>query len=89
MGAFDEMTNREILQGLTDIFREVFEDDTIVLTPDTTADDIDRWDSMSQVTLAVEIEHRFHVKIGSARMEEMRSVAGLIHLIRLLSPATA
>jgi acyl carrier protein len=82
------MTDKEILQGLTNIFREVFEDDTIILTPDTTSDDIDRWDSMSQITLAVEIEHQFHVKIRSARMEETRSVAGLMRLIRLLSPAT-
>ena len=86
---FDEMTDGELLQGLNDVFREVFEDDTIVLTPDTTADDVERWDSMSQITLAVEIEHRFHIKIRSARMEEMRSVAGLMKLIRLLSPATA
>jgi acyl carrier protein len=83
------MTNDAILKGLTDIFRDVFEDDTIVLTLNTTADDIDQWDSMSQITLTVEIEHRFHVKIRSAEMEEMQSVAGLIELIRLSSPVTA
>jgi acyl carrier protein len=83
------MTNDEILSGLTDVFREVFEDDTIVLTADTTADDVDQWDSMSQITLAIEIEHRFNVKIRSSAMEEIRSVAGLIGLIRSFSPVVA
>jgi acyl carrier protein len=83
------MTNDEILLGLTDIFRDVFEDDTIVLTPETTADDVEQWDSMSQVTLTVEIEHRFHVKIRSSEMEDMRSVAGLMGLIRSFSPVPA
>jgi acyl carrier protein len=83
------MTDNEILMGLTDVFRDIFEDDTIVLTMDTTAEDVEQWDSMSQVTLTVEIEHRFHVKIRSAEMEEMQSVAGLISLIRSFSPATA
>jgi acyl carrier protein len=83
------MTNDEILLGLTDIFRDVFEDDSIVLTPETTADDVEQWDSMSQVTLTVEIEHRFHVKIRSSEMEDMRSVAGLMGLIRSFSPVPA
>lgn len=50
--------------------------------PETTADDIAGWDSMSQVRLAVEVEHRFTIKIKSAKMEEMRSVRGLLALIR-------
>ena len=79
------MTNDDILQGLTTVFREVFEDPTIVLTPETTADDIPQWDSMSQVMLAVEIDHRFNVKLRSAEMENLRSVSKLIQTIRMIS----
>lgn len=71
----------EILPELTALFRDVFDDQTIVLRLDTTADDIAGWDSMSQVRLAVELEHRFAIKIKSAKMEEMRSVRGLLALI--------
>lgn len=70
-----------ILPKLTELFRDVFDDPAIVLRPETTADDIAGWDSMSQVRLAVEIEHRFAIKIKSAKMEEMRSVRGLLSLI--------
>ncbi len=79
------MTNDEILEGLTDVFRDVFEDATIVLTRETTSDDIALWDSMSQVTLVVEINHRFNVKLRSADMEDIRSIANLMDMIRVLS----
>ena len=83
------MTDAEILRSLTAIFRQVFEDDTITLTPNTTADDIDQWDSMSQLTLAVEIEHHYRIKIRSSQMEEVQSVAGLMDLIKVYVPAGA
>jgi acyl carrier protein len=73
--------NDEVLPKLTELFRDVFDNQAIVLRPETTADDIAGWDSMSQVRLAVEIEHRFNIKIKSAEMEEMRSVRGLLALI--------
>jgi acyl carrier protein len=72
----------KILPKLSELFRDVFDDPAIVLWPDTTAADIAGWDSMAQVRLAVEIERRFNIKIKSAKMEEMRSVRGLIALIK-------
>jgi acyl carrier protein len=49
-----------IPQSLTDVFRDVFDDNTIVLSPETTADDILGWDSLSHATLiyTVEITHK-------------------------------
>jgi acyl carrier protein len=75
------MTRTELLSKLTEIFRDIFEDPTLELTPETTADMIPQWDSMSQVTLAVEIEHRFDIKLKAAEMEQMRSVSELMALI--------
>jgi acyl carrier protein len=83
------MTQAELLYKLTEIFREIFDDPTLELTPDTTAEMIPQWDSMSQVTLAVEIEHRFGIKLKAAEMEQMRSVSELLELVqsRLSTPA--
>jgi acyl carrier protein len=83
------MTDNEILPRLTEIFREVFDDQTIVLHPETTADDIPGWDSLSQVTLAVEIKHQLNVKLKSAEMGELRSVRQLVDLIKTRLGATA
>jgi acyl carrier protein len=83
------MTDHDILDQLTAVFRNVFEDPTITLRPETNADDIPEWDSMSQITLTVEIEHAFHMKIRSAEMEELQNVGELITLIRARAPVAA
>lgn len=77
------MHRAEILAALTPIFRNVFDNEAMELTPDTVADDIAEWDSMANITLAVEIEDRFGVKIKTAEMEELRSVDDLIKLVQL------
>jgi acyl carrier protein len=76
------VTDDQILPVLNGIFREVFEDPTIVLRPNTTADEIPEWDSMSQVTLAVEVEHCFKMKFRSSEMEELRTVREMVDLIK-------
>ena len=76
------MSDDEILQLLTEIFRNVFADDAIVLDFDTTADDILGWDSLSQVTLAAELSFRLGVKFRTAEVGALRSVLQLASLIR-------
>lgn len=77
------------LSRLTAVFRDVFDDDTIVLTPDTSADDIDDWDSLMHVTLLVNIEKAFAIKFSSAQVALLKDVAELIELIDALTSATA
>lgn len=75
------MTDAEITAKLTDIFRDVFDDDSIVLRPDMTADDIEGWDSMSHITLVVAAEQAFGVKFPTAEIEELHDVSDFIRLI--------
>ena len=83
------MTRNDVLSGLTAIFRDVFEDPDLTLTPAMTADMIPQWDSMSQITLAVEIESRFRIKVKAAEMEQMRSIRELVALIEARLPVGA
>ena len=53
------MQEAEIYSGLTNIFHDIFNDDSIVLRPDLTADDVADWDSFSHINLIVTIESRF------------------------------
>jgi acyl carrier protein len=83
------MTQEEVIARLTGIFRDIFAEPDLTLTPATTADMIPQWDSMSQITLAVEIEHRFGIKLKAAEMEQMRSIKELLALIEARLPAIA
>ena len=60
------MDTREIFERLDRVFQDVFDDDTIHVTPKTTADDIEDWDSLEHITLisAVEREFRMKFKMG-------------------------
>jgi acyl carrier protein len=70
-----------IMEALTEIFREVFDDETITLTMDTTADDIERWDSFNHINILVASEGRFSIKFKTAEIEELRNVGEFVYLI--------
>jgi acyl carrier protein len=53
------------LERLTEVFREVFDHDELVLSPSTTANDVERWDSLTHMTLTVNVEKAFGVRFTS------------------------
>lgn len=55
------MDERAVYAGLTQIFRDLFNDDTIVLSAETSAADIEGWDSFNNITLMVAAETEFGV----------------------------
>jgi acyl carrier protein len=75
------MTKADILEVLTELFREIFDDDSIVLTSATAAKDIDGWDSFVHVTISIGIEERFRIKFQTAEIETLLNVGDMIDLI--------
>ena len=78
------MTREDIFARLTDIFRNVFDDDEIVLTDSTTADDIEDWDSLEQINLLVAIEKRFNIKFQLADVSHLENVGAMGDLVAKL-----
>ena len=72
------MTQQEIYPRLTQIMRDVFDDDDLVATPELTAHDVKEWDSVNHVTLVVAIEEAFGIKFKSAELEKMKNVGQLV-----------
>lgn len=70
----------DILAELTPIFREVFDDDTIIITELTTADDIDAWDSLSHMNMVMAIEIKFGVRFALGELPTLRNVGDLVDL---------
>ena len=75
------MDTASIYRQLTEIFRDVFDDDTIELTPETTAADIHDWDSANHVNLIVAIEVRMKIKFKTIEVESLHNVGHLVNLI--------
>lgn len=64
------MQKEEIIKAVQGVFIDVLEDDDIVLNYNTTADDIEDWDSLNNILLIVEIEKKFKLKF---KLEEIHS----------------
>ena len=71
-----------ILKDVETIFRDVFDDDELVVTEDTSAADIEDWDSLMHVTLILEIESAFKVRFSSGDVANLDSVGDLCALIQ-------
>jgi len=66
-----------ILQGLTEVFRQVFDDAGLVLTPQTASNDVPGWDSFSHINLMVSVERRFKVKFSDKEIAGFKNVGEL------------
>lgn len=75
------VTQEQIYAKLTDIFRDVFDNDAITLHPDTTAADVPGWDSLNHINLIAAAEIRFGVKFKTAELESLRNVGQLVDVI--------
>jgi len=69
------------LEKLDPIFQQVFDDDTIHVTPATTADDVDGWDSLSHVNLILALETAFQVRFSQKELLSFKNVGDLYHSI--------
>ena len=70
-----------IYARLTEIFRDVFDDEEIVLRPDTTAKDIPEWDSLSHVRLVLTVQQKFGIKFSAAQTSNLKNVGEFVSLI--------
>lgn len=75
------MDERELYAKLTEIFRAVFDDEKIVLSPELTADQTRGWDSLKHVRLMLTVEKGFGVNIANAEMIRIKSVGDLAQVI--------
>jgi acyl carrier protein len=66
-----------IWDRLTNVFRHVFQDDSIVLKPSTTSDDIDGWDSLSHINLLIAIEIEFGIEFKQKEIQTFANVGEL------------
>jgi acyl carrier protein len=75
------MTVASILSRLTPVLRDVFDNDSLVATPELTARTVDGWDSLGNVRLFLEIEKAFAVRFSATEIASLKNVGQLAELI--------
>jgi acyl carrier protein len=76
-----QMNRDQIQFELTTVFRDVFDDPSLVLRDDLTASNVEGWDSLSHINMIVAVERTFRVKFALADISRLKDVGELISLI--------
>ena len=71
----------ETIGILNEIFRQVFDDETIVVSRETTANDIEEWDSLTHINLTIAVEMKFKIKFALGELQSLKNVGDMLDLI--------
>jgi acyl carrier protein len=75
------MEQGQIYSRLTTIFEDVFDEDSIVVTPELSAKDVDGWDSLTHIRLMLTVEKAFKIKFSTSEVGKLQNVGELVRLI--------
>jgi acyl carrier protein len=75
------MNKAEILQQVNAVFIDVLDNDKIVLKNETTASDVDEWDSLNHIQLVVAIEKQFKIRFASREIQSWKNVGEMVDSI--------
>ena len=79
------MDKNEIFEAVQQIFRDNVDDEELVITRETCADDIEDWDSLEQINLLTAMEKKFGLKFNLSDIRNLENVGDLLDLIERLT----
>lgn len=77
------MNEKDILQEVEKLCREVCDNSSIVLNETTSANDVDEWDSFAHVSLIMSIEKHYGIRFALGELQNLKNVGELVHVIGL------
>jgi acyl carrier protein len=85
-GRFCTMDDAQIYTRLAEIFQNVFDEDSMTVTPELSATDVDGWDSLTHIRLMLTVEKAFKIKFSSPEIGKLENVGDLVTLIKARIP---
>lgn len=75
------MTREAVYETLNEVFRDVFDDESIEVSDSTTSDDIEDWDSLEHINLIAAVEQEFGIKFNMGQVVTMKNVGEMVDII--------
>ena len=75
------MTRKEVFNGVQDIFRDIFDEDDMVIEDKTNSDDVEEWDSLNHINLVSVIEKEFKIKFALGELMTLKDVGAMVDLM--------
>ena len=76
------MDTIELYRTLTSVFRDVFEDDRLIVKPELSANDVAGWDSLNHLRLVLSVQKAFGVKFAAHEIAQLKNVGDLAALVQ-------
>jgi len=75
------MTREQVFAEVQNIFRDIFDDESILIANNTTADDIEEWDSLNHINLISAIEKEFKIQFALGELQSLKNIGVMINMI--------
>jgi acyl carrier protein len=75
------MTREDIFAGVQEIFRDIFDEDDLIIQDSTNSDTIEEWDSLNHINLVSAIEKEFKIKFALGELQELKDVGAMVDLM--------
>jgi acyl carrier protein len=75
------MDRVEIFEGIQSIFKDIFDDDDLIIGDDTNSDEIEEWDSLNHINLVTAIEREFNIRFALGELIELKNVGAMVDLM--------
>jgi acyl carrier protein len=77
------MNRAELFEKVQEIFRDIFDDENLIIEESTNSNDIDDWDSLNHINLVVAIESEVNIKFNFDELATLKDVGAMLDLILL------
>lgn len=75
------MNKEEILASVATILKDTFDEQSLIITNETSAEDVDEWDSLSHIELISNIESHFKVRFALGELQDLKNIGDMVELI--------
>lgn len=78
------MSREEIFKTLNEVFQDVFDDESLEVSEETTAADVDGWDSLTHINLIASVEDEFDIRFDMKAIQGLKNVGAMVDVIEEL-----
>ena len=75
------MNRAALYEKLTELFRDIFDDDSIIVGDETTAADVEGWDSLTNIRLILAVETAFSLRLSASQVSALAKLGDLVDVI--------
>ena len=75
------MTREKVFNGVQDIFRDIFDEDDLMISDTTSSDEIEDWDSLNHINLVSAIEKEFEIRFSLGELMTLKDVGAMVDLM--------